>query len=57
MDLLQKCDQILMDHAVALPLLHKNVELITAAKIKNCLIDPMGSIDLKNSYIKEKKSK
>jgi peptide/nickel transport system substrate-binding protein len=57
MNLLQQCDQILMDQAIVLPLMHKNVELITAAKIKNCNVDPMGSIDLKNTYIKEKKQK
>lgn len=53
--LLKKCDQILVNEAAVLPLLHKDVELITAARIKNCNIDAMGNIDLKNSYIKERK--
>ena len=57
MKLLQECDQLIMEKAVVVPLLHKNVELITVAKIKNCNVDPMGSIDLKNTYIKEKKVK
>lgn len=53
--LLKKCDQIIINEAVVLPLLHKDVELITAARIKNCNIDAMGNLDLKNSYIKERK--
>ena len=53
MELLVKCDQIIIDEGVVMPIFTDDHIVIINARVRNFDANPMESLTLKNVFIKE----
>jgi len=54
--LLVKCDQILIDQAVVMPLYTKDNTVLVNARVRNFKVNEMETLDLTNVFIKEQRT-